>query len=126
MNCPEVCGGQPGQMHKAGQKLDMCLPEVGIWGRQLKGNINKSGEGTGVALFCQIISQSLQQHRPVSVAGRSTVMAPRQQYGALAAHAAKLTAEEVSAAHDHAWGAVAGLNVCRMCRPHTALQESGK
>ena len=76
---------------------DTCLPEVGVWGRQLKGNIDQSGEGTGVALFCQIISQSLQQPRPVSVACSTAVPALQQQHGALTGDAAKLTAQKGTA-----------------------------
>lgn len=94
---PQVCGGQPGQMHQSCHKLATYLPEVSIWGRQLKSNINKSGEGTGVALFCQIISQSLQQHRPVLVACSTAATACQQQHSTLTGDAARLTAQEGTA-----------------------------
>ena len=61
-----------------------------------------------MALFCQIICQSLQQHRPVSVACSTAVPALQQQNGALTEDTAKLTAQKGTAdwpAHDHAWTA---------------------
>ena len=95
-------------MHHTCQELAAYLPEVSVWGRQLKGNIDEGGEGTGMALFCQVISQSLQQRRSVSVACSTAVAAHWQQHGTLTGDAAKLTAQEGTAdwpAHDLAWKA---------------------